>query len=175
MRDYLSELIELLEGRASERIRPRVARPEIVLGAVNPKMAGVAADLADGVVTWAAGLRTFEDVLVPAAPDRDFRLVAGLPVWVTDDEPGARAVISRTFARYDALPSYQRVFQREGVASTAELSLVGDEDTVSAQLERFEAAGVTEFAAYVAAPAAEAARTWAFLSGQSRSIESTPS
>jgi F420-dependent oxidoreductase-like protein len=172
MRGYLVELLDLLEGRATDRLRPRVDRPDVVLGAVNPQMAAVAAELADGVVTWAAGLRTFEDVLVPAARGRaggsGFRLVAGLPVWVTDDPDAAHAAIARTFARYDVLPSYQRVFAREGVSSTAGISLVGDEEAVSAQLDRFESVGVTEFAAYLAAPGGEVGRTWSFLSERAR-------
>jgi F420-dependent oxidoreductase-like protein len=175
MRTFLTEFLDLVEGRAPERITPRVARPEVILGAVNPQMARLAAELADGVVTWAAGLRTFEDVIGPAAAGRErpFRVVCGLPLWVTDDVAAARDGLTRRFGRYDSLPSYQKVFQREGVASTAEISLVGDEAAVAEQLDRLAEAGVTEFAAFIAPPPAEAARTWAFLSQQAAARAAT--
>lgn len=170
MRTYLDELIGLLEGDSSQRLQPRASRPPVVLGAMNPRMSALAAELTDGIVTWAAGLRTLEEVTLPAVAGRPvgkhFRLVAALPICVTDDVEGARAAIHRKFGMHDGLPSYQMVFAREGVSSTAEISLVGNETEVGAALDRFEALGVTEFAAHLVAKGDDRARTWAFLSAR---------
>ncbi|UMG91295.1 LLM class flavin-dependent oxidoreductase [Nocardioides sp. TF02-7] len=131
MATYLTALGSLLSGAEPQRLRPpsrsQAPAPEIVLGAVNPRMAALAADAADGVVTWAAGARTVADVIVPAAAGRErpFRVVTAVPVCVTDDEPAGRAAIHRKLGANDALPSYQRVLAREGVDGIAALSLVG--------------------------------------------------
>ncbi|WP_370615292.1 LLM class flavin-dependent oxidoreductase [Mumia qirimensis] len=167
MRSYLAELRSLLGGEQPERLQPRAPAPQVVLGAVNPVMAGFAAEQADGVVTWASGLRTVEQVIVAAAAGRTepFRIVTALPLCVTDDVDAARAAIHRKLGANDALPSYQRVLEREGADGVAALSLVGDEATVAGQLHRFADAGVTEFAAHVVARGDDDERTWRFLGG----------
>lgn len=165
MRAYLTELRSLLAGEQSGRLQPKAPAPQIVLGAVNPVMTSFAAEQADGVVTWACGLRTLEQVVVAAAADRaePFRIVTALPLCVTGDEEAARAAINRKLGASDALPSYRRVLEREGADGIAAMSLVGDEETVAAQLRRFAETGVTEFAAHVVARGADDERTWRFL------------
>ena len=63
---------------------------------------------------------------------------------MTDDRRTARAAADEVFARYNGLENYRRVFEREGVASVAELAVVGSESEVEEQLQRFADAGVTD-------------------------------
>ncbi|MGH1565270.1 LLM class flavin-dependent oxidoreductase [Mumia sp. DW29H23] len=165
MRSYLTELRRLLEGEHPDRLSPRAPAPQVVLGAVNPVMAAFAAERADGVVTWASGLRTVEQVIVPAASGRrePFRIVTALPLCVTDDVEAARAAIHRKLGANDALPSYQRVLAREGADGIAAMSLVGDEEAIAGQLRRLSESGVTELAAHVVARGGDDERTWRFL------------
>lgn len=166
-RRYLAELRELLSGASPRRITgPYVPAPPLLLGAVNPAMVRLAAELADGVVTWSAGEVTFRELVAPAAASASsgFRVVASLPVSVTDDEGATRELIHRRLGANDRFPSYQRVLEREGVAGIAGLSVVGSAEAVRARLAVFADLGVTEFAAHVAGlTPADVERTWDLL------------
>ncbi|MBO0774535.1 MAG: LLM class F420-dependent oxidoreductase, partial [Actinobacteria bacterium] len=67
------------------------------------------------------------------------------------------------FAVYGELPSYRAMLDREGAAGPADVALVGDEDTVGAQVSRLAEAGVTDFVASEFARGEDAARTRTFL------------
>lgn len=164
MRDYLSVLVALLRtGTVTHRgpfyrVDGGIAVPgtqpvSVVVGALAPRMVDVAGELADGVVTWLAGPRSLESVIVPrllAASTRPApRVVAAIPVAVSDDADAARGAAETIFARYGGLVNYQRLFAREGVSSVGELAVVGDEDEVAAQLRRYAEVGVTELWAVV--------------------------
>lgn len=126
------------------------------------------------MVTWLAGPRTLAEGIVPtllearppAGPAP--RVVAGIPVAVTDDPDQARSVANTRFARYGGLENYRRVFEQERVDSVAELAIVGTEAEVQRQLVRYAEAGVTELWAAVFPVGANEAesvdRTRAFLS-----------
>lgn len=167
MRDYLERLDPLLEPGAGPATGAWAKRPEILVGGVNPAMAALSFTHADGAITWAAGLRTLEQVVFPAAAavpaGRRARIVASLPVAVTDDPVAARSVIRARLGANDALPTYRTVLAREGVESVADLALVGDEDDVQAQLGTYAHLGVSEFAARIVGDPAVSARTHAFL------------
>lgn len=114
-------------------------------------MLRVAGELSDGAITWLAGLRTLGETIVPTLHDvassagrPQPRVVAGLPVAVTDDPDHARADAQTRFARYGGLENYRRVFEREGVNSVADLAIVGNEADVRRQLQRYADTGVTE-------------------------------
>lgn len=161
MRDYLAVLVPLLsEGHVNldgelfqvhaEISVPETAPVSVIVGALSPLMARVAGEGCDGIVTWLAGPRTLERVLVPAVTEtasragrRPPRIVAALPVAVAD-EAQARATADATFARYGTLANYQRLFEREGVSSPGQLAVVGDERAVERQLRRYAALGATE-------------------------------
>ncbi len=162
MREYLSVLGPLLRGEeVSFRgeyyqveggfIVPGTSPVSIVVGALSPGMVQVAGELSDGTITWLAGPRTLEDSIVPtlvdaaaAAGRRRPRVVAGVPIAVTDDADRARAVAETTFARYGALDNYLRLMEREGVTSMGGLAVVGTEAEVEKQLKRYADVGVTE-------------------------------
>jgi 5,10-methylenetetrahydromethanopterin reductase len=171
-RQYVQDLAEIMAGDAGRRIVVGPDRPtQLLLGAVNPAMAALAAELVSGVVTWAAGPRTVADVIRPAVRDRgtadSFRIVTALPVCVTDEEAAARATIHRVLGANDQLPSYRKVLSREGVEGVADLAIVGPPAAVAAGLDAFAAAGATEFAAHILAPSAQdRERTWEFLAAR---------
>jgi alkanesulfonate monooxygenase SsuD/methylene tetrahydromethanopterin reductase-like flavin-dependent oxidoreductase (luciferase family) len=75
------------------------------------------------------------------------RIVASLPVCVTNDPDAARERAAETFSIYGQLPSYRAMLDREGAAGPADVALVGDEATVRAGIERVRDAGVTDFTA----------------------------
>ena len=75
------------------------------------------------------------------------RIVASVPVCVTDDPDTVRGLIAAVLAGYNDLPSYRGVMDAEGAAGPEDVSLVGDEATVRAGLARFADAGTTDFSA----------------------------
>jgi F420-dependent oxidoreductase-like protein len=172
-RRYLDDLARVMSGEHARRIVTARHHTPVLLGAVNPAMIALAVRRTSGVVTWAAGTRTITEVVLPALAARDgtgpFRIVASLPVCVTDDEGAARTYIDQRLGANDRLPSYQKVLRREGVAGVADLSLVGTRDQVMRRLDAFEECGVTEFAAHpVVSSPYDADRTWEVLGERAR-------
>jgi alkanesulfonate monooxygenase SsuD/methylene tetrahydromethanopterin reductase-like flavin-dependent oxidoreductase (luciferase family) len=72
------------------------------------------------------------------------RVVAGLPVAVHDDVAEARSTAAEQFALYGQLPNYQRILERGDVSSPADAAIVGDEASVTAQIEALFEAGATD-------------------------------
>lgn len=173
MRSYLAALRELLVDGAGPAANVSITPPPLILGALNPDMARLAAEEADGIVTWAAGPRTLDEVVIPATSERrtdttstdgdPFRIIAVLPLAVTDNVTDTRARVQKNFGSNDDLPSYRKVREREGGRGIADIALIGDESTVMEELARFEALGVTEFAANIVAGPDDEDRTWEFL------------
>jgi F420-dependent oxidoreductase-like protein len=165
MREYLSVVRALLEtGRADldgevMKVHASLQHPlpkplPVLIAALAPVMLRLAGTTADGTITWMVGPKTLESHIVPrltkAAAEAGRprpRVVACLPVAVTDDVAAARERAARSFAVYGSLPNYQRVLGIEGAAGPAEVSIVGDEAEVERQLREFASAGATEFGA----------------------------
>jgi alkanesulfonate monooxygenase SsuD/methylene tetrahydromethanopterin reductase-like flavin-dependent oxidoreductase (luciferase family) len=92
------------------------------------------------------------------------RVLASVPVCVTDRATAVREAAAGFFARYGQLPSYRAILDKEGVGGAEEVALFGDEAAVEAGIAAFAAAGATDFAAAVFAPPGEdAQRTLALL------------
>lgn len=176
MREYLGVLLPLLRGEsvrhqgetltaAGTVTIPGAKPPAVLLAALGPAMLRLAGELTGGTITWMTGPRTLADHIVPtigkfaAAP----RIVAGLPACVTDDEQAVRARIGTDFALAAQVPEYRAMFDREGVTGAQDVAVVGDEDSVVKQLDRFRDAGVTEFVAAPYGTAEEQARTTRLL------------
>ena len=91
------------------------------------------------------------------------RIVAGIPISLTDDAAGAREAASKAFAIYGTLPSYRAMLDLEGAAQPGDIALVGDERSIEEGIERLVASGVTDLNAaifpYGPDPAASQART----------------
>jgi len=185
MKEYIQVLGPLLEGKPAAhqgdlyRVNaglqfPGVARVPLLVAALGPAMLRLAGTLADGTITWMTGPKTLESHIVPgireAAKDAgrpEPRIVAGLPIAITNDPDGARQLASKVFQIYGSLPSYRAMLDREGVEGPADVAIVGDTKTVEAALERLEQVGVTELSAVVF-PADEGAvkRTTEFLASR---------
>jgi 5,10-methylenetetrahydromethanopterin reductase len=146
--DIWSGVVEALPGPSS------VTPPSVMLAAMGPRMLDLAGARTDGTILWLSGPRTIAEQIRPAlvaAADRagrsDPRIVASVPVCVTDEPERVRSTIAEVLAGYNDLPSYRAVMDREGAAGPADVSLVGSEDEVSEGLERFATSGTTDFSA----------------------------
>jgi F420-dependent oxidoreductase-like protein len=165
MREYLSILVPLLTRgevdfrgeflRCSTQAALRPTRPiPVLVGALAPAMLKVAGELAAGTTAVWVGPKGLREHLVPAirraaeaAGRAAPRVVATLPVCVTDDVGGARARAERAFALRGELPSYQRTSRLEGASTPAALSIIGSEAEVEDRIRELFAAGATDFCA----------------------------
>jgi 5,10-methylenetetrahydromethanopterin reductase len=181
MREYLEVLLPLLDGQpaaftgttVSANIgltTPSPGRVPVLLAALGPQMLRLAGERADGTILWMTGPATVRDHIVPtitaaaqAAGRPGPRVVCILPVCVTDDPDGARERAARVFAIYGELPSYRAMLDREGAGGPGDVAIVGDEETVAAQIGTLEQAGVTDFVAGEYTRGPDGARTRAFL------------
>jgi F420-dependent oxidoreductase-like protein len=123
----------------------------VYVAAMGPKALRVTGELADGTLPYLAGPRTVAEFIAPtitkAAADAGRpapRIIAAVPVLVTDDVDAGRAAAADTLGFYATIPSYQKVIAREGVESVADLAAVGPADVVRAQLQRYRDAGATD-------------------------------
>ncbi len=164
LREYLSILVPLLrEGtvdfqgetlscQATWFRKPAVQVP-VLVAALGPQALAVTGRLADGTTLAWVGPKTVREHIVPrlteaasAASRPTPRIVATLPVCVTDDEAGVRAAIGKGLGLYGRLPSYRAMFDREGVEGPGELALVGSAGAVTEAIGAMAEAGVTDFA-----------------------------
>ncbi len=131
-----------------------VPAPSVMLAAMGPRMLDLAGARTDGTILWLSGPRTIATRLAPAlgeAAERAGRpaprVVASVPVCVTDEPDRVRGLVAAILANYNDLPSYREVMDVEGVDGPEGVSLIGDEDTVRAGLAAFADAGTTDFSA----------------------------
>ena len=128
----------------------------VLIAALGPRLLRVAGEQAAGTITWMANARAIDSHVAPriakaaqtagrAAP----RIVAGLPVAVHDDVDEARTEAAKAFAVYGTLPNYQRILAHGEVDGPAQAAIVGDEASVTAQLEQLLDAGATDVWAHV--------------------------
>jgi 5,10-methylenetetrahydromethanopterin reductase len=161
---------ELLTARAS--VGTDSTSPGLVVAALGPRMLDLAGSHSDGTVTWMTGATTLRRDVIPrikASADRagrpSPRVVAGLPVCVTDDVAGARERIGAAMAGPATMPSYRRMLEAEGVAEPVDIALLGDEDRVLTQIRDLSEAGATELLANVQGTPEEQLRTRSLLGG----------
>jgi F420-dependent oxidoreductase-like protein len=147
-----------------------VPAPSLVVAALGPRMLELAGSLTDGTVTWMTGPRALAQQIVlriRAAAARagrsEPRIIVGLPICLTRDVEDARARLRRSLSIATQLPTYRRMIAAEGLSDPAELALVGDEDTLCAQLDNVAAAGATELLADITGTADEQTRTRNYL------------
>jgi F420-dependent oxidoreductase-like protein len=181
MREYLAILLPLLEsGRVSYEgasLTARIAlsraseqRVPVYLAAMAPRMLQLAGAVADGTVLWMTGPSTVESHVVPKLREAageagrpSPRVVCVLPVAVTDDPEAARTFADKAFRVYNDLPSYRAMLDLEGAAGPGDVAIVGDEASVTSQIEALAGIGVTDFVAGAFATGADAERTRALL------------
>ncbi len=184
LNEYLDGLLPLIAGEPVNAVGetvttrgslviPGAPRPEVYIAALGPQMLRLAGRRTSGTCTWMTGPVTLADHIGPtlrqAAADagrteRAVRVVAALPVSVTDDVDAMRGQAAEQFAIYGTLPSYRAMLDREGFAGPEDAAIIGDEQTVSQQLDELAAAGVDEFVGAPFDPSAEGrARTRALM------------
>lgn len=165
LQEYLSILVpllnegkvafkgELLSCEAETFFRPEQGCP-VIVAALGPQALKVAGRLADGTTLAWVGPKTVAEHIKPricesaaAAGKSAPRIVATLPVCVTDNEVAVRARATKTLAMYAELPSYKAMFEREGVSEPGELAIVGSVAKVEDSIAVLAEAGVTDFAA----------------------------
>jgi F420-dependent oxidoreductase-like protein len=125
----------------------------LYVAAMGPRALQVTGELADGAIPANPGPRTIERFIAPtiakAAADAGRtrpRIIALVTVAVTDDVDAARAAAAGSLALYDSIPSYQKVFAREGVSSAVDLAVIGTAETVTRRLKSYLDAGATDLA-----------------------------
>lgn len=126
--------------------------PEVLLAAMGPRMLRLAGSRCAGTILWLSGPTAIREQIEPplraAAADAGRpapRIVASVPVCVTDDADTVKELIGSFLAGYNDLPSYRGVMDTEGAGGPADVSLVGDEATVRAGVAAFAEAGATDF------------------------------
>ena len=166
---------ELVTTRGSLQI-PNAPTPEVYIAALGPQMLRVAGRRTAGTVTWMTGPKTLREHVGPTLragaadegrEDGSVAVAAALPISVTDDVAKLRSLAAQQFAMYGHLPSYRAMLDREGFNGPEDAALIGDESTVSHQLDELRDAGVDEFISIPFDPSAEGAqrtraclRTW---------------
>jgi 5,10-methylenetetrahydromethanopterin reductase len=169
LNEYLDGLLPLLAGEPANAtgetvttrgalVIPGAPRPDVYIAALGPQMLRVAGRRTQGTCTWMTGPATLRDHVNPTLrqaaadagrPDGAVRVVASLPVAVTDDVDGVRRQAAEQFAVYGTLPSYRAMLDREGYAGPEDAAIIGDEATVRDRLAELREAGVDEYVAAV--------------------------
>jgi F420-dependent oxidoreductase-like protein len=144
----------------------------LLVAAMAPQALRASGELADGILPLLAGPRALAEHIVPAvtaaaeAAGRPApRIVAFVPGVVTADVEGVRRTATETLAFYEQFPSYQRVIGLSGATRAADLAVIGDEETVAAEVRRYREAGATEvvFTATDLGGETDRRRTWQLL------------
>lgn len=176
LRDYLAVLMPLLRGESvshgGDQVTGRGAidvpaqAPPVYIAALGEQMLKLAGHVADGTLLWMTGATTIREHTAPiivaaaeAAGRPAPRVLASLPVCLTDDIPRARARAAQEFVVYGQLPSYRAMLDREGLGGPEDLAIVGDLDTIADRLQRLFDAGATTVVATVFGESGERAET----------------
>lgn len=182
LKEYLAVLMPLVRGEAANAsgetisahgaLTVRGATPlPVVVAALGPQLLHLAGAVADGTLTWCTGPATLAEHTIPtinAAAEQAGRavprVIAALPVCVTEDTAAAAERAAQVFAIYGQLPSYRAMLDREGARTVADIAITGGEAEVADRIRALAGIGVTDFAA-VEFPGNpdEAARTRALL------------
>ncbi|MGR3935965.1 LLM class F420-dependent oxidoreductase [Streptomyces sp. BRA346] len=186
LREFLTALRQLTETGAAEfhgelltattPLSARVPGAEsgvpLLVAAMGPQALRASGELADGILPYLAGPRALAEHIVPAvtaaaeAAGRPApRIVALVHGVVTDDADSVRETVGEQLAFYEQIPSYARVIGLSGGTRAVDMSVIGDEKTVAAEVRRYRDAGATEVVFTGTESVGDAARrrTWALL------------
>jgi 5,10-methylenetetrahydromethanopterin reductase len=189
MREYLACLLPLLRGETVEfqgeeyqvngysLVVPGADAPPVLIAALGPQMLRLTGRHTDGTAIWMGGPHYLAEHAVPiltaAASEAGRpapRILAGLPVCVTDRPDEARQFAASAFERYGQLPSYRAILDKEGAAGPADVALIGSAEEVSAGIRALASAGATDLAASVfALPGDDPTPTYDLLRDHARS------
>jgi 5,10-methylenetetrahydromethanopterin reductase len=148
---------------------PGAAAPDVVLAALGPQMLRLCGARTAGTVTWMTGPQTLRDHVIPTIPEAaeragrpQPRIIAMVAVNVTDDVATAREQATAELGAYGTVPSY-RMLDREGIGRAEDFAIIGPEDDVREQLDRYDLPGVTEISVLLIGGAPARDRTRSFL------------
>ena len=162
MREYLQILRPLLQDKQvdvrGELFSTQVSldiseapTPQLVIGALGPAMLTLTGEMADGTTLWLTGPKTIAQHTIPtiraaadAAGRKPPRIIAGMPVVLSDDEAEARRMVDRQLGLYKDIPSYRAMLDRENADGPGDVALVGNKEHLHAQLNQLRAIGVTD-------------------------------
>lgn len=137
----------------TEGAPPAEGPPTVLLAAMGPRMLRMAGSRCAGTILWLSGPKVIAERIKPAvdaaaaeAGRPTPRIVASVPVCVTDDAEEVKEMVGAFLAGYNDLPSYRGVMDAEGAGGPADVSVIGDEATVRAGIAAFAEAGATDFA-----------------------------
>jgi F420-dependent oxidoreductase-like protein len=180
VREYVEALGPLLAGEPIDYVGERLTArgrvditgaetPELILAALGPRMLKTAGELTAGTTTSWAGPEVIENFIRPTidraattAARPEPQVIAGVCTAVTDDPDATRQWIHDQFGAAGDMPAYRAVLDRGGKAGPADTAVLGDEETVAKELQRFADAGTTEFLVCPVGTDAERARTIQF-------------
>ncbi|MFI6638828.1 TIGR03564 family F420-dependent LLM class oxidoreductase [Streptomyces sp. NPDC050504] len=186
LREFLTAIRQLTETGAADfhgelltattpipaRVPGADAGVPLLVAAMGPQALRATGELADGTLPYLAGPRALGEHIVPAvtaaarAAGRPApRIVALVHGVVTDDVDAVRKKVTEQLAFYEQIPSYARVIELSGGQRAGDVSVIGDEETVAAEVRRYRDAGATEvvFAGTEVAGDADRLRTWRLL------------
>jgi 5,10-methylenetetrahydromethanopterin reductase len=176
--EYLDGLLPLLAGEPADAPGelvttrgalqiPNAPAPQVYVAALGPQMLRVAGRRTAGTITWMTGPKTLREHVGPTLRDAaaeagradgSVAVAAALPISVTDDVSKIRSLAAEQFAMYGHLPSYRAMLDREGFSGPEDAALIGDESTISHQLDELRDAGVDEFVGIPFDPSPEGAQ-----------------
>jgi len=160
--EYVNVLAPLLRGEGVNHsgvhfrvnvpaVRPLPQPVNLMISALAPRLLRVAGESTAGTILWMANARSIDVHVAPkinaaasAAGRPAPRIVAGLPVAVHDDVDEAREKAAKDFSNYGVLPNYRRILDIGGAAGPADAAIVGDETSVTAQIQSLFDAGATD-------------------------------
>lgn len=160
--EYVQLLTGLLSGEAVDMSgeffttrMPATAPPtqpvSVLVSALAPRLLRVAGEMTDGTILWMGNARSIDLHVAPritkAASNAGRpapRIVAGLPCAVTDDEAAGRESAAKRFAGYGLLPNYRRILDLGAAPGPGDAAIVGDEASVTAQIQALFDAGATD-------------------------------
>ena len=123
----------------------------IMISALAPMMLKVAGEVADGTITWMAGLTALRRHVIPKlnaasanAQREQLRVVAGVPFSVTDDVKNAKIVAGEKFQIYGRLENYRRILDYGEVEGPSDVAILGNEVQLAEQIAQYFEAGVTD-------------------------------
>ncbi len=163
LREYLSILVPLLEtgevdfkGEAlsctATLFQPGAHRCSVLVAALGPQALRVAGQWAAGTTLAWVGPKTVKEHIAPtireaaASHDRpDPRIMATLPVCVTDEPAAVRERLGSVLGDYNKMPSYRAMFEREGASGPGDVAIVGTAAEVQDRIAGLADAGVTDF------------------------------
>jgi 5,10-methylenetetrahydromethanopterin reductase len=164
LREYLSILMPLLHEGATnfdgellscdaKLFQTPKHNVPVLVAALGPQALAVTGKWADGTTLAWVGPKTIREHIVPrlqeAAAEHQRpapRVVATLPICVTEQSTTVRESIGKGLSLYGRLPSYQAMFEREGASGPADVAVVGSRTEVMDQVAALAEAGVTDFA-----------------------------